>query len=39
MVHGFFCMAGDLAAGAQAQAEAAKFLKSRLAEGQHSESV
>jgi len=30
MVHGFFCMAGDLAAGAEAQAEAAKFLKTHL---------
>jgi acetyl esterase len=33
MVHGFFCMAGDLAAGAQAQAEAAKFLSKHLATG------
>jgi acetyl esterase len=32
MIHGFFCMAGDLAAGAQAQAEAARFLKTHLAE-------
>ncbi|GIH06775.1 acetylhydrolase [Rhizocola hellebori] len=31
MVHGFFCMAGDLAAGAQAQAEAAQFLRTHLA--------
>lgn len=30
MVHGFFCMAGDLSAGAQAQAEAAAFLKRHL---------
>ncbi len=30
MIHGFFCMAGDLAAGAQAQAEAAKFLRAHL---------
>jgi acetyl esterase len=30
MVHGFFCMAGDLAAGAQAQAEAAAFLRRHL---------
>jgi hypothetical protein len=30
MVHGFFCMAGDLKAGAQAQAEAAKFLRAHL---------
>ncbi|HCT75070.1 MAG TPA: alpha/beta hydrolase [Micromonosporaceae bacterium] len=30
MIHGFFCMAGDLAAGAEAQAEAAKFLKAQL---------
>jgi acetyl esterase len=30
MIHGFFCMAGDLADGAQAQAEAAEFLKRHL---------
>lgn len=30
MIHGFFCMAGDLADGAAAQAEAAAFLKARL---------
>jgi acetyl esterase len=30
MVHGFFCMAGELEAGATAQAEAAAFLKSHL---------
>jgi acetyl esterase len=30
MVHGFFCMAGDLADGAAAQAEAAEFLKRHL---------
>jgi acetyl esterase len=33
MVHGFFCMAGDLAAGAQAQAEAAQFLSKHLRGG------
>jgi acetyl esterase len=27
MIHGFFCMAGDLESGAQAQAEAASFLR------------
>ncbi|WP_117212080.1 alpha/beta hydrolase [Allorhizocola rhizosphaerae] len=30
MIHGFFCMAGDLEAGAHAQEEAAAFLKARL---------
>ncbi len=30
MIHGFFCMAGDLAAGAQAQAGAATFLRRHL---------
>jgi acetyl esterase len=30
MIHGFFCMAGDLADGARAQAEAAEFLKRHL---------
>jgi acetyl esterase len=30
MIHGFFCMAGDLAAGAEAQAEAATFLRRHL---------
>jgi acetyl esterase len=30
MVHGFFCMAGDLDAGATAQAEAAAFISSHL---------
>jgi acetyl esterase len=30
MMHGFFCMAGDLEAGAQAQAEAAAFLARHL---------
>jgi hypothetical protein len=31
MVHGFFCMAGDLEPGAQAQAEAANFLRAQFA--------
>jgi acetyl esterase len=30
MIHGFFCMAGDLADGARAQAEAASFLRKHL---------
>jgi len=29
MIHGFFCMAGDLESGAAAQAEAASFLRDR----------
>lgn len=32
MIHGFFCMAGDLRDGARAQAEAAEFLKEHLLE-------
>lgn len=31
MIHGFFCMAGDLEAGALAQQQAADFLRSRFA--------
>ena len=30
MIHGFFCMAGDLPPGAEAQAEAAEFLRRHL---------
>jgi acetyl esterase len=33
MVHGFFCMAGELTAGAQAQQQAAAFLRARFAAG------
>jgi acetyl esterase/lipase len=35
MVHGFFCMAGDLDAGAAAQAEAANFIASHLQPHDH----
>ena len=31
MVHGFFCMAGELTAGRRAQAQAADFLRAHLA--------
>jgi acetyl esterase len=31
MIHGFFCMAGDLESGAEAQAEAASFLRAMFA--------